>query len=66
MDKQDLAIEIYYHLDMIRLIARLSDFAIMNDAKIDIDTYAVLFWDLQKRSNQISEMVEKLVKEADQ
>ena len=63
MNKQDLAIEIYYELDMIRLISRLSDFAITNDAGIDIDTYAVLFWDLRKRSDQIAEMVEKLAEE---
>ncbi len=36
MDKEDLAIEIYYELDMLRLMSELSEFAIMNDAKIDI------------------------------
>ncbi len=62
MNKQDLITEIYNELDMIWLIARLSNFAIMNSAKIDIDTYTVLFWDLQQRSYRVAEMAEKLVK----
>lgn len=60
MNKQELQIEIYYELDMIRLLSKLSEFAIMNDADIEIDTYTALFWDMRQRSNRISERIEDL------
>ncbi len=60
MDKQDLIIEINYELDMLKLVSKLADFAVINGIRIGIDTYTVIFWDIQKRANRIAEMVRKL------
>lgn len=62
MDKQDIAIEIYYELDTIRFMTKLCKLAIEHEdgPKLEIHNLDVVFRDIYKRSWQISEMVEKL------
>lgn len=37
MNKQDLVTEIYDELDMIRLMSKLAEFAVINNSKIGLD-----------------------------
>jgi hypothetical protein len=62
MNKQDLEIEIYYELDMIRVLSRITGFAAENGINnLDEDSYSLVFKDIEKRCWEISEKVEQLI-----
>lgn len=63
MEKEDLAIEIYYEMDMLRMLSKLIEFAIKNDAgDLELEDLALIFRDIHKRSDQISELTERLAR----
>ena len=58
--QQNLTKKIYDELDMIRLLSRMSGFAIKNEAQnIEQDSFMLVFDDIEKRCWQISEFVEE-------
>ncbi|OGI00380.1 MAG: hypothetical protein A2287_09270 [Candidatus Melainabacteria bacterium RIFOXYA12_FULL_32_12] len=59
--KQNLINKIYYELDMIRLLSKMSCFVIQNEAEnIKQDDFQLIFEDIEKRCWQISEFVENI------
>jgi len=59
--QQNLTQKIYQELDMIRLLSRMSGFAIHNEAQnIEQNHFEMIFEDIEKRCWQISEFVEIL------
>ena len=58
--QQNLTQKIYQELDMIRLMSRMSGFAIQYEAKnLGQDSFKLVFEDIEKRCWQISEFVEE-------
>ena len=61
MQKEDIICEIYYKLDMIRLLSRMSAFAMKNDEKnLGADSIELIFKEIEGKCWQISELAEKL------
>ncbi|OGI02608.1 MAG: hypothetical protein A2104_10510 [Candidatus Melainabacteria bacterium GWF2_32_7] len=59
--QQNLTDKIYQELDMIRLLSKMSCFAIQSEAEnIDQDSFMLVFEDIEKRCWQVSELTEKL------
>lgn len=59
-EKEELSYKIIYELDMIDIVSKLSDFAIMNDLDgFNPHFCRLIFKDIQKRCDEISETFEK-------
>ncbi|OGI22875.1 MAG: hypothetical protein A2287_10350 [Candidatus Melainabacteria bacterium RIFOXYA12_FULL_32_12] len=59
--QQNLTDKIYQELDMIRLLSKMSHFAIQSEAEnIDQDSFMLVFEDIEKRCWQVSELIEIL------
>ena len=59
--KQNLMLEIFNELDMIRIQLRLTRFAILNSTEdLQEDTVVPIFDDIEKRCSHIGDKVEKI------
>ncbi len=59
--QQNLIQEIYNELDMLRVLSKLANYALINDAKdINEDCYILTFKDIENRYWRITELLELL------
>jgi hypothetical protein len=62
--QQNLTDKIIFELDMIRIMSKLSVFAIQNESKeTENDSFELIFEDIEKRCWNISEWFEESIKE---
>lgn len=60
---QGLTDKIYYELDMIRILSKMSGYVIINESEdIGNDKFKLIFEDIEKRCWLISEYVENMEK----
>jgi len=64
--QQNLIDKIYYELDMIRLLSRMSKFVVTNnDEIIKEDGFNLIFKDIENRCWHISEFIEETMLQSD-
>lgn len=58
---EDLIHEVYCELDMIRILSKLSTYALRNEFEdLKNGSFELIFEDIEKRCNNISELTEKI------